>query len=260
MGVQGATQTPRTSFLPTGTPDELKRLGEDIGDVHSCAVPVSDGHGGSKLKGCPFAGKKGRCFAMFNGRNPRIGDFGPKSVEPGTAGQGPENVPFCLRTTDGDELETFMPCHRFLASVYPRMLAARNPQSPSGEKIRILGRAGEAKIVVTYSLPEDPKLCNKNGNNTMVHDTQVITVPKHIRPHEMDPRWKERLARDKADESEAAAAFTDDETDVSSIDAASDEPEEVIPVSALPGAEPVEAQAVAEEAPIRRRGPKAREE
>ncbi len=240
MGIQGSGQSPRNSFFPTGTPDELKVLGEDLSQVHSCSVPVSDGQGGMRVRGCAFAGKKGRCLAMFSGRNPRIGEFGPKSDEPGTAGVGPENVPVYIRTVDGDEVETFMPCHRFLISVYPRMLAARNPQAPSGEKIRILGKAGEAKIVVTHSLPAEP---GSQKNMKMVNHTDVITCPKHIRPRELDPRWQERLLRDRADDSEAAAIYTQDDDDISAIDVASDEPEDMTPVAAT-----------VEEGPIKRRG------
>lgn len=240
MGIQGSPNSPRNAFFPTGTPEELTVLGEDLSEVHSCAVPVSDGRGGTTLRGCPFAGKKSRCHAMFNGRNPRIGDFGPKTDTPGEVGQGPENVPFSLRTAEGDELESFMPCHRFLIAVYPRMLAARNPQNPSGEKIRILGKAGETKIVVTHSLPVAP---GSTKDVRMMHDTQVITVPKHIRPKELDPRWKERMLRDAADDQEAAMGWTEDQdSDGVHIDVASDEPA---------GEQPA---AVAEEAPIRRRG------
>ena len=221
-------------------------MGEDVSQVFSCSVPVKDGQGGHTLRGCPFAGKKGRCFRMFNGRNPRIGDFGPKTEAPGDTGHGPENVPFALRTADGDEFESFMPCHRFLIAVYPRMLAARDPREPSGEKIRILGKAGEAQIVQTFSLPEEPKRCNKNGNNTMVHETTVSTCPKHVRPFELDPRWKERAARDRADMAEESAAYTED--DDAGVDVASDEPDAVLPP------EPV--AVTAEAAPvIRRRKP-----
>jgi hypothetical protein len=79
---------------------------------------------------------------------------------------------------------------------------------------------------VTYSLPQDPKNCNKNGNMTMIHDTQVITVPKHVRPFELDARWKERLLRDQADDTEAAATFSEGDDAPYGVDAAADEPED----------------------------------
>lgn len=196
MGLGNPTQlSPKLSPYPTGTPDELAKMGEDLAVVFSCAVPVRTAGGIPVVRGCNQATK---CAKFF--RNERIGAFGPSSTTDGAAGQGPENVPFSIETAEGDYMESFIPCHAFFGGLYGRMLASRNPEANTGEKIHILGKAGEAKIVTYTTLPRTP---GSTTDMTLVTTENVITVPKHVRPFELDPRWKMRRARQE-EESEQA--------------------------------------------------------
>lgn len=193
MGL-GSNKNASESYFPTGTTSELREMGIDVSKVHSCAIP--DDAGG--VRGCPHAL---RCAKFFS--NPRVGGFGPKGTKPGTEGQGPENVPYHIETAEGDEKEDFQVCHMFMGGLFKRMLASRVPDDltgeVSGERIRILGVAGKTQIVTYETLPVEPKLCNKTGNITMKTTELVQLVPKHPRPKDLDPRWRERKARAAAD-------------------------------------------------------------
>lgn len=195
MGIGNPTQLlPRFAPHPTGTPEELRSMGENLAEVFSCAIPHVEGLK-TVLRGCPRAGT---CNKFF--RNSKIGDFGPKDTHPETPGAGPENVPFSIETAEGDYMETFLPCHVFLGGPYGRMMAARNPEANTGEKIRILGKAGEAKVMISTTLPKVPGPKPTGlGDMTLVTTTEVITVPKHRRPQELDPRWRMRQAERAAD-------------------------------------------------------------
>lgn len=198
MGIGNPTQLlPRFAPHPTGTPAELREMGENLSEVFSCAIPHVEGLK-TVLRGCPRAGT---CNKFF--RNSKIGDFGPKDTHPETPGQGPENVPFSIETAEGDYMETFLPCHVFLGGPYGRMMAARNPEANTGEKIRILGKAGEAKIMISTTLPRTPGPKGNGGDMTLVTTSNVIEVPKHARPFELDPRWRMRQAQ-RAEELEEA--------------------------------------------------------
>lgn len=202
MGIGNPTQNlPRFAPYPTGTTDELRTMGEDVREVFSCAVPHVDANKMAIVRGCPRAVT---CAKFF--RNEKIGNFGPRSTEPGAQGQGPENVPFSIETAEGDYMESFMPCHAFLGGPYGRMMAARNPETNTGEKIHILGKAGEAKIMISTTLPRTPGPKGNGADMTLVTTEEVIVVPKHRRPQELDPRWKMRQARAAADADEAIDA------------------------------------------------------
>lgn len=186
---------PRTAPFATGTPDELLEMGEDLREVFSCAIPSVDANKRAIIRGCPRAGT---CAKFF--KDKRLGGFAPKNTQPGTPGQGPENVPFSIETAEGDYMESYMPCHVFLGGPYGRMMAARNPEANTGEKIHVLGKAGEAKIMVSTTLPKSPKSLT---DMTLVTTNDVIVVPKHPRPQELDPRWKVKRARMEAEAEEA---------------------------------------------------------
>ena len=255
MGISGNNgQGPQFSTHPTGTPAELREMGFDLGEVRSCAVRKKDNEGKAVVLGCPYA--KDKCPRLFDGRNPRIGDFSPKEDDPDAGGQGPRNVPFYLKTTEGNELESYMPCHMFIASVYPRMLMARHPETPSGETVRILGvesttpeNLDGARIVVTESLPVDP---GNPKNIRLKHETFALRTPHHPRPKDLDARWKEKMLRDRADAIESAADFGPVTGDIAEIDVASDEPAPAV-AAVVESTEP--ATAAAE--PIRRGKPRA---
>jgi len=191
MGLGNPTQLlPRFAPYPTGTPDELREMGENLAEVFSCAIPHVEGLK-TIVRGCPRAGTCQRFF-----RSEKIGNFGPKDVRPESPGQGPENVPFSIETAEGDYMETFLPCHVFLGGPYGRMMAARNPEVNTGEKIRILGKAGEAKVMLSTTLPKIPgPKPSGQGDMTLVTTQEVIVVPKHRRPAELDPRWRMRQAQ-----------------------------------------------------------------
>jgi hypothetical protein len=197
MGIGNPTRlSPENSHFPTGTPTELREMGKDLSEVFSCAVPHRDGASGVPVvRGCPHAA---RCAKFF--RNEKIGTFGPKSANPGAEGQGPENVPFSIETAEGDYMESYIPCHAFFGGLYGRMVAARDPEANTGERIHILGKAGETKIVTYTTLPEAP---GSTTNMRLITTEEVLTVPKHVRPYELDPRWKMKRAR-MAEEAEQA--------------------------------------------------------
>lgn len=225
MGIANPSQlSPKNAPYPTGTPAELETMGEDLSRVFSCAVTERNDSGIPIVRGCPHAA---RCSKFF--RNEKIGDFGPKATSPGSAGEGPENVPFSIETAEGDEMESWLPCHAFFGNVYGRMMASRDPETDSGEKIRILGRAGEAKVLVSTTLPRTP---GSTTDMVLVTTNEVVTVPKHPRPFELDPRWRIKRAR----QVEEAAAVVDD---VLGKSAAADMPEgpiegEMLSASAVP--------------------------
>ena len=199
MGIQNPTQIlPRNAPYPTGTPAELVAMGEDLREVFSCAIPHDDGQRHAIIKGCPRAGT---CQKFF--KSEKIGNFAPRSTVPGTPGQGPENVPFSLQTEDGSYLETYLPCHIFLSGPYGRMLASRNPEMNSAEEIHILGKAGEAKIMLSTTLPRSPRGGPRGDDMTLITTNDVIVVPKHKRPAELDPGWRMRQSRRAAEADEA---------------------------------------------------------
>lgn len=224
------SQSPTTSMNPTGTPAELEAMGHDLGAVRSCAVPSVNASGIPILLGCPRAAD---CAKFF--RNKRIGDFGPKSLASGTPGAGPANVPYSLETAEGDYFESYAPCFSFFGGVYGRMIASRNPMLNTGEKIHILGLEGEAEIMVTTTLPQSP---GSLTNMTLVTTTSVDKVPKFKRPHEVDPTWKMRRARQIADADEALDDMLG-ESAAGALDAGEAGEEEVtagaIPVRRKPG-------------------------
>jgi len=197
MGLGNPTQlSPENAHYPTGTPKELREMGKDLGQVFSCAVSQRDGASGVPvIRGCAHAA---RCARFF--RNEKIGTFGPAGTNPGDAGEGPENVPFSIETAEGDYMESYVPCHVFFGGLWGRMVASRDPENATGEKIHILGKAGEAKIVTYTTLPEAP---GSTTNMKLVTTEEVLTVPKHPRPFELDPRWRMKKAR-MAEEAEQA--------------------------------------------------------
>jgi len=159
---------------PQGTPDELRAHGLDVREVASYCVTLLSGDGQVLIKGCPVAA---RCSRFF-GKKSAIGGFGPPSDIPGTPGTGGrENVPYSIEA-DGMYKEDFIPCDAFMSGLYQRMLASRDPENPTGEKIRVLGKAGEARIEIVEVTSEDPINCNRNGNSRIKQTTKVITVPK----------------------------------------------------------------------------------
>ena len=207
------------SHVPMGTPDELRVMGHDLSLVNSCAVPDPD----NGIKGCIHAV---RCSALFG--RAKLGGFGPKSTARGTAGLGPEHVPYHLSTAEGDEKEDFIPCHTFVGALLPRMLASRIPDAltgqVSGETIRIIGRAGETDIVVHDYLPK--RAGNRDKDYRMESSVRVMKVPKHPRPQELDPAWKVRRARAEQDADDvmddfmaesAADVMTDIEREMESL-------------------------------------------
>jgi hypothetical protein len=152
----------------------MTSLGYDLNKVRSCAVPKE-----GEIKGCMYAKN---CSKIFGRKDKKYGGFGPPSEAPGTPGEGREFVPYYIRFSEGDEMENHTWCYMFMATLYNRMLASRIPDPTTGETtgevIRLLGRAGECSIVVDEMLPQEPKLCNKNGNNTMISETKVVQVLK----------------------------------------------------------------------------------
>lgn len=225
MGISNPTQqTPKNANFPTGTPAELEQMGEDLSRVFSCAVTQKTESGIPIVRGCPHAA---RCSKFF--RNEKIGAFGPKSSKAGSAGEGPENVPFSIETAEGDEMESWIPCHAFFGSLYGRMMASRDPDTDTGERVRILGKAGEAKVLVSTTLPRTP---GSTTDMVLITTNEVVTVPKHPRPFELDPRWRLKRAR----QVEEADAVLDE---VLGDSAAADLPEgridgEEVTASALP--------------------------
>lgn len=175
MGLQTADkQTPLEALFPTGTPAELKKLGHNLREVHSCAIP-EDG----RIRGCPFAFD----CALRKFGNPDEGGFGPPDVEPGTPGQGPRNVGYFLQTQEGSSMEDYMRCSAYMTVLFNR----EQKQDETGEVIMVIAQEGE-RIETIKTVPVDPVLCNKNGNMTMKTYTEVIEVPKHARPGEVDIR------------------------------------------------------------------------
>ena len=170
-------ESPKTALFATGTPAELRELGVNLGDKPSCAVP--DPQNG--IMGCPHAAN---CSKLFG--QDRFGGFGPKSAAKGTAGQGPEYVPYYVETPEGDAKEDFIRCSAFMAGLYGRMLAMNDPTEPSGEVIQILGVAGQTKIRTFLLLPEEPK--SKTNTRMAEEVEQVFVVPKHPRPKDVDRR------------------------------------------------------------------------
>ena len=213
LGRNSSSISADVANFPTGTPSELEEMGHNLADVHSCAIPNPN----AGIKGCMYAV---RCSKFFS--RDKVGGFGPKASRPGVAGHGPEYVPYSIETAEGDGKEDFTACHSFMAGLFDRMLSSRIPSditgTVSGETIRILGVAGKAQIVTYETLPQDPKLCNKNNNVTMLTEMKVITVPKHPRPKEMDPRWRERRARGEQDADDAIDDLMDDSVAGSLVD------------------------------------------
>lgn len=186
MGIKSnSMQVPSQALFPTGTPAELKAAGHNLLEVHSCAIPV-DG----RIRGCPHA----RVCALRKFGNPDDGGFGPPDAEPGTAGKGPKNVGYYIRTQEGSEKEDWIRCSAYMTVLFPR----EEKQDETGEQIMVVAQEGEV-IEIERSVAQDPKLCNKNGNVTLITTTEMIEVPRHLRPAEVDRkqgmRQKMREAR-----------------------------------------------------------------
>lgn len=234
MGLGRTNQTADDpTAVPCGTPDEMRALGYNLNEVRSCAVPKE-----GEVKGCMYAAN---CSKLFGRPGTRYGGFGPPSQVPGTPGQGRENVPYYIKFSEGDEKEDATWCYMFMATLYNRMLASRVPDPTTGEVtgdvIRLLGRAGETSIVVDNLVPQEPKLCNKNGNMTMISTTDVVKVEKATRIGSN----KRLVASQRANMAAEAEVFDGIDGESASVDMAPVDPAEVV-------------AAAAEEAPIRRRG------
>ena len=232
LGNNNGFVSPRDAALPMGTPAELGAAGYSLSECHSCAIPAPG------IKGCMYAEK---CSRLFGKKGQRFGGFGPPSTAPGTPGQGYENVAYSLETIEGDYKEDYTYCHMFMATLYNRMLASRDPEFPSAERIHLLGKAGETDIIVWETLPQAPKLSNTNRNYTMVTTEKIVPVPRVQRLAEIDQRARSRRAATLADNEDYLAGFAGESRAPAGASPADSEP----------------ASAEAEEAPIpRRRGPK----
>lgn len=141
--------------------DELHKLGKDPAAEPSCAVP-NDKQG---IKGCKYAD---RCIF----RHPENGGFGPRTVVPGTGGQGPENVAVYHESrSSGTAREKFMPCSSFMSG----LIDDYRQQEETGDKIIVLGGPGTV-INDEYLMPEDPA-SNKTGNSKMKLVEKQMPVP-----------------------------------------------------------------------------------
>lgn len=175
MGLKSNQMTaPDSALFPTGTPVELKALGHDLRQVHSCAIPEP-----GRIRGCVHAVECSlRKFGLVD-----EGGFGPPDTEPGTPGQGPRNIGYYLRTHEGDWKEDFIRCSAYMTVLLNR----ENKQEETGEELVIVAQEGEP-IEVTTTVPVEPKLCNKTGNYALKTETNSILVPVHARPGELDKR------------------------------------------------------------------------
>jgi hypothetical protein len=225
LGNNNGFVSPEQSSVPMGTPAELRAAGYNPAAVPSCAVPAPE----QGIKGCMYAVK---CSRLFGKKGLRFGGFGPPSDAPGTPGEGHEIVPYSIRFADGGEKEDSTYCHAFMATLYNRMLAARDPDFPSGEEIKLLGKAGEVDIVVYETLPVEPKLCNKTRNYTMHTEEKVVRVEKALRLSQMDPRAKSRRASIVADDMEYLAGLAGESkaADVTAAAVAEESPPQPAPI------------------------------
>lgn len=167
------------ALYATGTPDELRVLGHDLRNVHSCAIPNIDGG----VRGCPHAVE---CAKRMFGIDDE-GGFGPPSDVPGTPGQGPKYVGYYLETQEGDAKEGFVRCSAWMTAFFNRYV----DQEKTGETLLIVAQEGEP-IEVVETVAAEPRTCNKSGNVTLISDEKQILVPVHPRPAEIDRRSKFR--------------------------------------------------------------------
>lgn len=210
LNVKNGEADPATSNNPLGTPSEIEAAGFDLSTAASCCVPVIV-NGVAQKRGCMYAAN---CSKLFGRKGLRYGGFGPDSDKPGTEGKGREFVPYSIEYSDGSYKEDFTWCHIFMGSSLYDLLMNQNGPNYKGDKVRLLGKAGEgghtgkgADIVVDELLPADPNN-NKSRNYKLVAAEKVVTVLAAPRLKESLGILASRRSAEAADEADSYASFS----------------------------------------------------
>lgn len=173
--------------LPVGTLKEIRDANLDPDLVACCHSRVE-----GEVRGCPVWKT-----CQFNRR-----DRG------GFKGQGPHNVGYYLKTSRSDggrQKEDFIPCYGFVLALQARMLAGRaaKDRGEDHEKIRIVAQEGESIVVRKYmSVARDGG--NVSGDIRMKSITNVIEVPRFLRPSENPGVTYDQQLREREENREAA--------------------------------------------------------
>lgn len=164
-------QPAHLSNTPIYSIEEAKAKGLNLRKACTCAVPLMGPDNTYLIRGCP----KGEHCAREGFGTARLGSFGPHSTEPGTSGQGVENVPFYhYDVGSSTEVEGFMPCFIWMQT----MMDKYDTQRKTGDVLEVLGREGKTTVTILETMPSDNN-GNRAGSATqMVEKSKQVLVPE----------------------------------------------------------------------------------
>lgn len=153
---------PEDSQVPVASLEKVRAAGLDASRVMSCAVPRAN-----EVAGCRHARE---CALRGFGREENLG-FGPKSMLPGTPGEGPSNIAVYISDkASSTETTKEISCVSYMNSLHKRAKQA----TATDDQIIILGGPGTEYLRVTM-VPKDPNN-NKSGDLTMVQKVDRVKV------------------------------------------------------------------------------------